>query len=434
MKKKGFTLIELIAVIVVLAIITLIAVPIISKVVDKARKGAAEASALNYIDAVEKYVILHDLDSTKYPYDLKNNTFNVSSNTEISLLDIIIPKAKAEGTVPPLNNFITVKGDKPKDGIVSLDNKGKVTNSEFYIKGYSVMCTNNSCNSEKSNGLTVIMSIDGEKTRNVMKGESLNLSVTINRNKTITWTSSDENIATVSNGVVTTKNYGIVTITASVGNVSDSVVLNIKSGATKIAAQSGDTHKGVVYLNPANLGILCNASNSTVGSGNTGCMKWYIFDDSTDKYKLILDHDTAYRIRWNSSDVTIPYENSGVKTSIDSLNWESGLNKRIISVTEINKITGKTGFVLSNKNSGYNFYPRKSYAWLFDYTYNCENYGNGCNVSTNNSAAYGYWTSDIIDTQYIWCVYKDGNVSYINPTADERSVRPVIEVDKSIIN
>ena len=123
MKKKGFTLIELIAVIVVLAIITLIAVPIISKVVDKARKGAAEESALNYIDAVEKYVILHDLDSTKYPYDLKNNTFNVSSNTEISLLDIIIPKAKAEGTVPPLNNFITVKGDKPKSGTVTLNEK-----------------------------------------------------------------------------------------------------------------------------------------------------------------------------------------------------------------------------------------------------------------------------------------------------------------------
>ena len=123
MKNKGFTLIELLAVIVILAIIALIAFPVINKIVDKSRKGAAEASALNYIDAVEKYVVLHDLDSTKYPYELKNNTFNVADDTEISLLDIIVPKAKAEGTVPALNSFIKIKGDKPKDGTVTIYSK-----------------------------------------------------------------------------------------------------------------------------------------------------------------------------------------------------------------------------------------------------------------------------------------------------------------------
>ncbi len=160
MKNKGFTLIELLAVIVILAIIALIAFPVINKIVDKSRKGAAEASALNYIDTVEKYVVLHDLDSTKYPYELKNNTFNVADDTEISLLDIIVPKAKAEGTVPALNSFIKIKGDMPKDGTVTIDSKGKVTSADLYVNGHNVGCTNNSCIAEKGPRIRYIVSYD----------------------------------------------------------------------------------------------------------------------------------------------------------------------------------------------------------------------------------------------------------------------------------
>ena len=44
--RKGFTLVELLAVIVILAIIALIATPIILGVIDTARRGSAEASAI----------------------------------------------------------------------------------------------------------------------------------------------------------------------------------------------------------------------------------------------------------------------------------------------------------------------------------------------------------------------------------------------------
>ena len=74
--------------------------------------------------------MLHDVNPTKYPYDLKNGTFNVASSTEISLLDIIVPKANAEETVPALNNIVTVKGDKPTSGSVTINVKGKVTESK----------------------------------------------------------------------------------------------------------------------------------------------------------------------------------------------------------------------------------------------------------------------------------------------------------------
>ena len=50
--KKGFTLVELLAVIVILAIIALIATPIILNVIDDAKTNAAKNSAYGYIDCL----------------------------------------------------------------------------------------------------------------------------------------------------------------------------------------------------------------------------------------------------------------------------------------------------------------------------------------------------------------------------------------------
>lgn len=87
---KGFTLIELLAVIVILAIIALIATPVILGVVETARKGAAQSSILGYIDAVEKQVMINEMDDQK---------------TEI---------ADGEYTIAELTTAgVTVKGDVP---------------------------------------------------------------------------------------------------------------------------------------------------------------------------------------------------------------------------------------------------------------------------------------------------------------------------------
>jgi prepilin-type N-terminal cleavage/methylation domain-containing protein len=56
MMKKGFTLLELLAVIVILGIIGLIAVPTVLSAVANAREGAMKSSAYGYIYALEEYV------------------------------------------------------------------------------------------------------------------------------------------------------------------------------------------------------------------------------------------------------------------------------------------------------------------------------------------------------------------------------------------
>ena len=127
MNKKGFTLIELLAVIVILAIIAVIAIPKILNVVDESKKGAEEASALGYIDAVEKQVMLSDIDSTKY---------------------ILIP----DGTiaVKDLKNtyHVTVKGKYPRKGTVTIQNR-KVVGYDIITDNYEFKLVNGTKSSNK---------------------------------------------------------------------------------------------------------------------------------------------------------------------------------------------------------------------------------------------------------------------------------------------
>lgn len=117
--KKGFTLIELLAVIVILAIIALITIPTITGIVEKARKGGAESSALGWIDAVEKQSIVNELSSSNQ-IDL-NNRYNVSE---------LISKG------------VKVKGQTPSSGYVALSN-GKVSSSTLCIGNYKVVVEDN---------------------------------------------------------------------------------------------------------------------------------------------------------------------------------------------------------------------------------------------------------------------------------------------------
>ena len=110
MKRKGFTLIELLAVIVILAIIALIATPTILGVIEKARRGAAEQSALGYIDAVEKQVAINQVKDENL---INDGTYNV-----------------------PMTG-ITVKGETPTKGWLKIE-KGMVTNYSFVIGKYVV--------------------------------------------------------------------------------------------------------------------------------------------------------------------------------------------------------------------------------------------------------------------------------------------------------
>ena len=122
MKKKGFTLVELLAVIVILAVIALIATPTILGVIEKSRKGAANSSALGYIDALEKQIAINEMDTNK-----------------TSISDGIYHVGEID---------ISYKGKGPVDGNYVIE-KGIVTKGIFLFGEYYVCYSENKVTSNK---------------------------------------------------------------------------------------------------------------------------------------------------------------------------------------------------------------------------------------------------------------------------------------------
>ena len=111
-KNKGFTLVELLAVIVILALIALIATPIILNVINDAKKQAAKDSAYGYMDAVEKYIVSSELKDKS----IKDRAYSVEE----------------------LNSMgVSVKGSIPDNGNIEIK-EGAVKNYNLGIDGYYI--------------------------------------------------------------------------------------------------------------------------------------------------------------------------------------------------------------------------------------------------------------------------------------------------------
>ena len=127
-QNKGFTLIELLAVIVILAIIALIATPIILNVINDAREKSAVDAGYGYVDAVEKYIALTDLENSADPT-------NVVSLPK----DVTCTKGEtANNACDTLFAGIKVKGRTPEDGsTIVFDASGNITSADMTFSGVS---------------------------------------------------------------------------------------------------------------------------------------------------------------------------------------------------------------------------------------------------------------------------------------------------------
>lgn len=214
----------------------------------------------------------------------------------------------------------------------------------------------------------------------------------------------------------------------------------------KINKVDGSTHKGIIYLDPTNLDNECTIDNysSSIGT-KTGCMKWYVYEETNETYKLLLDHNTTARISWDNGNTNVAYENSNVKTEVYKLVSESKwvFTPRIISAYEIANITGNNSFD-SNLQNGWFYFDSNNqiltregvskYAWLYDYTIACT--GSGCSINDQNT--YGYWTSTTVGNistgKYIWAISHYGYlVGDYYASFNEVGVRPVIEISKDLV-
>ena len=104
LQTRGFTLVEILAVIIILAAITLITVPIVTNAVKRARKGSFKVSAQNLVKAANQYYGAHEFEMNKV------STFDFSKND-----------GKNEA-----GEELLVSGKKPISGKVVVSKQGDI--------------------------------------------------------------------------------------------------------------------------------------------------------------------------------------------------------------------------------------------------------------------------------------------------------------------
>ena len=128
MKKKGFTLVELLAVIVILAVIALIATPQILRLINGAREDAAKDSMYGYIKAVEQAYVKSQMEINAP--NVASQQFTKLTRNSIATSDskVTISNMELNGTAPT----------EAESNIISFDANSAITCALIKFHNYYV--------------------------------------------------------------------------------------------------------------------------------------------------------------------------------------------------------------------------------------------------------------------------------------------------------
>ena len=249
MRRKGFTLVELLAVIVILAIISLISFPIIKNVIDKAKKGAAEDSAYSYISSFEVEVAKRLINNE---LDLKiNDSYYLYTDTEID-----------GKTYSGLNNIVEIKGTMPEgtEDYLYIGNGYKVIEGSLTFDGYVIIYKDGKVtDSYKEANEIKIENMELNLSDTILeKNDSLRLTVAFKpsttSNKFIEYKTSNKNVAEIDNyGNIKAVGSGSATITAiskSNRNIKKTIEIRvIDSGVSFTVSSKKITYETNIAIN-----------------------------------------------------------------------------------------------------------------------------------------------------------------------------------------
>ena len=118
--KRGFTLLEVLSVIVILGILSTLLAPKIIDFVDSTEEKTALDSARQYVKAVDKYLVENNFD--------KAGTYNVATSNE---------------DMEPFNNLIEISGKLPTGNTITIDDQYSVTEAILVFGHYQVTYNGN---------------------------------------------------------------------------------------------------------------------------------------------------------------------------------------------------------------------------------------------------------------------------------------------------
>ena len=409
MKKKGFTLVELLAVIVILSLVLVIAVPSVNRYIKQSKEKAYNTQISTIIEAAQAYASANS---------------GLLPRKEEFVVKITLGQLKSSGLIK--EEVKNPNDDKYFDDALTIEIKKK---GETY--NYDIV-------------ESTITTRDGEKSPIInLNGSPM---VTYNLNATYTElgasaTDSDGNaisniVIDKSNLVMSTEGIYQVKYTATdTKGISSTVYRNVYVSNNKYANGTA------IYFNPNSNSVCSKAEATSNTSKSNGCMKWYTFnDDGSSTVNLLLDHNTTATVAWASTGTNAngPVEvKKQLENDIASWNGAVKSTARLIEASEIAKITGYPNW----NNNRYYFHTNSNtqykgaagtnkYAWLFDNTYNCTTYG--CNVADSSAGAYWTNTADSGSFNTAFTVYYIGVLSHDNSVANASGpgVRPVITVSR----
>ena len=409
MKKKGFTLVELLAVIFMLSLILVIAVPSVNRYIKQSKEKAYNTQISTIIEAAQAYASANS---------------GLLPRKEEFVVKITLGQLKSSGLIK--EEVKNPNDDKYFDDALTIEIKKK---GETYT--YDIV-------------ESTITTRDGEKSPIInLNGSPM---VTYNLNATYTElgasaTDSDGNA--ISNIVIDKSNlvmsaegiYQVKYTATDTKGISSTVYRNVYVSNNKYANGTA------IYFNPNSNSVCSKAEATSNTSKSNGCMKWYTFnDDGSSTVNLLLDHNTTATVAWASTGTNAngPVEvKKQLENDIASWNGAVKSTARLIEASEIAKITGYPNW----NNNRYYFHTNSNtqykgaagtnkYAWLFDNTYNCTTYG--CNVADSSAGAYWTNTADSGNFNTAFTVYYIGILSHDNSVANASGpgVRPVITVSR----
>ena len=141
--KKGFTVMELLAVIVVIAVLTLIAVPELVKVISSSKDSSKLETVKNYIKALEEKVVAEQFDKAS----LKNGCYIVE--------DGIITRKGNFADPDDAKVIPDAHGDMPEEGWVIMTDDS-VSKGQFMVDGVIIKYNGKDASIDKNNDSIVL--------------------------------------------------------------------------------------------------------------------------------------------------------------------------------------------------------------------------------------------------------------------------------------
>ena len=259
---------------------------------------------------------------------LDKTTAELTEGETLTLIATVTPEDATDKTVTWTSSDETVA--TVANGVVTALKAGKVT---ITAKSGEVSAT---CEITVNAKVIPATGIALDKTTAEMtEGETLTLPATVTpenaTDKTVTWTSSDETVATVANGVVTALKAGKATITAKAGEVSATCEITVNA---KVIPATG---------------IALDKTTAELTEGETLTLTATVSpEDATDK-----------TVAWTSSDEAVVKVVNGVvsalKTGKATITATSGDVSATCEITVI-PVTGINGVIYSDGYAAGNVY------------------------------------------------------------------------------